>query len=63
MTEEQQRQILLAAVQSMVIELDDRLGGANPWKLVDFSTWSAQDLAGVKRLLHEPLYAPPTNRP
>jgi len=59
MTEEQQKQMLLLAVRSMVIELDDRLGDDNPWKFIDFDAWNVRDLSAVKRTLHELLYVPP----
>jgi hypothetical protein len=54
-----QQQLLLAQVQSMLVELDERLGDENPWRLIDFTTYTISDLAAVKKLMHELLYAPP----
>jgi hypothetical protein len=57
-----QQAVMLAAVKSMVIEVGERLGDDNPWSQIGFDAWDAHDLAGVKKLLHELLYAPSSRR-
>jgi len=54
-----QQVLLLAQVRSMTILLNEKLGDANPWRSIQFDAYSSMDLAYVKKLMHELLYAPP----
>jgi len=60
MNSDSQQPLLLAQCQSMVILLDSRLGQLNPWRNVNLESYSASDLADVRKLMHELLYAPPS---
>lgn len=62
MTPEQQLELLLTRVKSMVIVLNERLGDDNPWNLINYEEYSLSDLAAVKRLMHELLYPPPPRK-
>lgn len=59
MTPEQSKEILVAQVRSMILELDARLGDSNPWRTLSLDEYEVTDLASIKKLLHELLYAPP----
>jgi hypothetical protein len=56
---DQQHILLLAQVRSMAVLLDSRLGDDNPWRQIAFDEYNNSDLASVKKLMHELLYAPP----
>ncbi len=54
-----QQIMLLAQVKSMIIELNERLGDANPYADLSVDTYGLDELIVLKRNLHELLYAPP----
>lgn len=53
------REMLLTQVRSMISQLTERLGDENPWAAHDLEKLSEAELAAVKRMVHELLYAPP----
>lgn len=58
MTPDLQKELLLAKVKSMIEELEERTG-SNPYISFDLQSFTVEDLAQVRRDLHEILYAPP----
>lgn len=59
MTPELQKKSFVAQCQSMSVLLADRLKDENPWANFPFDELDVTDLAKVKNLMHELLYAPP----
>jgi hypothetical protein len=61
MNSDSQHILLLAKVEAMLSEVEERVG-YNPYASVDLKTLSLQDLERVRKDLHEVLYAPPARR-
>lgn len=54
-----QKELLVAQCHSMALLLNGRLGDENPWALIEYNEYDIADLAAIKKLMHELLYAPP----
>jgi hypothetical protein len=56
---EQTLALLRAAVKSLIIEANERLGDENPYAALEIDALGERELGVAKRYLHELLYAPP----